>query len=209
MLTFELRLILETPLHIGSAPSETPHVFTRDVRGRPCISATMLKGLHRAMTEQVANALKLPICNPPIAAQMCHPITGKPACPVCRIFGSPWLPGRIRYRTLLATGTPVVESHIRAPRSRQRGVQLARHTVDYEVLPAGTIFSGSVDHQLSDPALLGLALAGLRSITTIGAGGSLGYGLCRVEARALDTSKHPVNDADLAAALRGLARPRP
>src|SRR5262245_59787323 len=149
MLTFELRLILETPLHIGPASPETPHLFTRDVRGRPCIPATTLKGLHRAMTEQVAAALKLPICNPPIAAQMCHPIAGKPACAVCRIFGSPWLPGRIRYRNLLATVTPVVETHIHGPRSRQRGVQLAQHSTEYEVLPAGTTFSASIDHQIS------------------------------------------------------------
>jgi CRISPR/Cas system CSM-associated protein Csm3 (group 7 of RAMP superfamily) len=211
MLTLELRLVLETPLHIGAATDtpDTLHSFTRDVRGRPYIPATTLKGLHRAMTEQVATALNLRICNPPLSAQMCHPIAGKPACPVCRIFGSPWLAGRLRYRNLIAGTAPIVEHHIQASQSRRRRVQLTRHTSQYEVLPAGTVFSGQVDHQIADPALLGLALAGLRSITTLGSGGSLGYGLCRVEVRALDASKHPVNDADLAAWLHQLVRAKP
>lgn len=211
MFTLELRLVLETPLHIGGA-ADTPdslHTFARDMRGRPYIPATTLKGLHRAMTEQVAAALNLVICTAPTSAQMCHPIAGKPACPVCRIFGSPWLTGRLRYRNLIATSTLIIENRIQASHSRRRRVQLTRHTAQYEVLPAETIFSGQIDHQIAEPALLGLALAGLRSITALGSGGNLGYGLCRAEVRALDVSGHPVNDSDLAASLRQLARAKP
>jgi len=211
MLTLELRLVLEAPLHVGPITNspDALHSFTRDVRGRPCIPATTLKGLHRAMTEQVASALGLPLCNPPVATQMCHPITGIPACSVCRLFGSPWLASRLCYWNLIADKTPIVENHIQASQSRRRRVQLTRHTAQYEVLPAETVFTGQVDHQITDVALLGLAVAGLRSITTIGGGGRFGYGLCRIEVKATDASGHPANDADLAAALRQLVRAKP
>ena len=61
---------------------------------------------------------------------------------------------------------------------------------------------------IADKALLGLAVAALRSIRTIGAAHSAGYGLCSVEARALDSMGHPVSTRELADALQVLKQQR-
>jgi len=136
---------------------------------------------------------------------MCHPLNGQTGCVVCRIFGSPWLPGLIHYRDLVANVTPVVDLRVAAPQSRRRGVRTGQYQQKREVLPGGSVLNGHLDHLIQEPALLALALAGLRSITAVGAGHSRGYGISTVEARALDALKRPVDEAELAAALRRLA----
>lgn len=209
MLTLDLKITLETPLHIGTGDeSASPPTVTRDVRGRPCIRAVTLKGIHRATTEQIAAALGLTVCNPPLAWRMCQPLAGETACAVCRIFGSPWLPGRVFYRDLTTTATPVVDTRIRASQSRRRRVRLSIYEQPREVLPVGATFTGQVNHLLSDNAALALALAGLRSMTALGAGNATGYGMCRIEVRALDGVSRPVDESALAAALERIkARP--
>ena len=201
MLTFDLHITFESALYS----------FVRDSRGRPCIPAATLKGAHRYQTEQIAVALGLYICTPPVPETMCQPLgTGKKAaCAVCRIFGAPWLPGSIYYQALVATTTPVLHSVVRLPQSRQRRVQVQRHVEPREALPAGTTFQAQLSHRITDPALLGLALAGFRSITSLGAYRTSGGGHCRVEVRALDDSKRPVNELDLVAALRNLVPQAP
>ena len=216
MLTLDLRIVLVSPLHIGagSDPSNAAGAqrFARDARGRPCLRASTLKGLHRASTEQIARALGLPVCHSPIAAQMCQPCAGEPVCAVCRIFGSPWVPGRVFYRDLIAASAsdkPGVDRRVRAAQSRGRRVRLAVYEQSREVLLVGVTFSGTINHLLHDEGSLGLALAGLRAIPAIGAGSAAGYGLCHVEVHALDASNRPVDESALAAALERLRAGRP
>ncbi|MEP7286399.1 MAG: RAMP superfamily CRISPR-associated protein [Chloroflexota bacterium] len=204
MLTIDLKITATTDLHIGvgSSSGSMPMMLARNSRGRPCIPATTLKGLHRAAAEQMIAALGLWVCDAPIVTRMCHPlhgqINGQTACMACQIFGSPWLPGRIYYRDLVAAREAITVTRTRSAQSRQRGVRLALKTEQYEVLPAETIFTGQIQHTLTDKALLGLALAALRSIRLVGGDG----GLCSVEAQALDSGKQPVSENDLADALR-------
>jgi CRISPR/Cas system CSM-associated protein Csm3 (group 7 of RAMP superfamily) len=212
MATVDLKITLQTPLHIGAGsitPDGTATMtvrFVRDARGRPCIPASTLKGLHRLTTERIAAALGLPVCGTPAASHMCHPTGGQAACVVCQIFGSPWSPGKIYHRDLAVNVTPLTRTRIVAPQSRRRRVQIERRHVNYEVLPGGTLFSGRLDCLFQDSALLALALAGLRSITMIGGGSAIGYGLCTVEALAFDVLNRPVDEAELADALRRLAK---
>lgn len=203
----ELKITFHTPLHVGGGDTSADGVklFARDVRGRPCIPASTLKGLHRASTERIAAAIGLRVCHPPDAAQLCHSTAATSACAVCRIFGSPWLPGSLRYRDLVLPNattsvTPIIETRETAAQSRRRGVRLRYESSRREVLPAGTTFSDHIDYLLGDPALLGLALAGLRAITVIGSGN--GAGSCTVEAKAFDATKRPVDESQLASALR-------
>jgi CRISPR/Cas system CSM-associated protein Csm3 (group 7 of RAMP superfamily) len=211
----DLKLTLDSPLHIGigaSANPGDPHRIVRDARGRACIPATTLKGLHRAATEGIALALELPVCNAP--SQMCQPMNGQVACVVCRIFGSPWLPGIVRYRDLVvtstATGASQTESRVTAPQSRRRRVQLDRVAVEREVLPAGLTLNGRIELLTQDRALIALALIGVRAVTALGGGKSTGYGLCTVEAAAFDSARQTgrdseaIEDSELAAALRQL-----
>ncbi len=210
MALFDVKITLEAPMHLGTAEQRTGTPETqsvpllRDFRGHPCIPATALKGLHRIATEQAAAGLGFTICESSETRHMCQPLAKQPFCVICQIFGSPWLPSRIYYRDLPATGTPINEIRVYAPQSRLRGVQKGRYYAVLEALPAGTVFTGQFDHMIQDPALLALALIGLRSITAVGAGRSTGRGLCRVEAKTLDAAKRPVNEGELAAALRQL-----
>ncbi len=212
MATIDLTITFSTPLHIGNGtqtgPSGPVNTIVRDGRGRPCIPAVTLKGLHRAATEQIAAGLGLTICDAPIAAHMCHPTHGQEACAVCRIFGSPWLPGVIFHRDLTTTATPIVGTSVSAPQSRRRRVRMALHNRNREALPGGLALSGRIDHMIQDTALLALALAGLRSITAIGAAKAIGYGLCSVEARAFDAFRRPVDEAELARELRQFQQAR-
>ena len=203
MPTIEFTLQLDSPLHIGNG--ETPGVFARDARGRPCIPATTLKGLHRASVRAVSVGLGLRACESSTPEQMCHPLPPEQACPVCLIFGSPWLPGRLFYRDVLCSAQTVEDTRVVMPQSRKRQVAVGRFTTLRETLPANTSFSGRIDlhlDQRNDPALLALALLGLRAITRFGAGSAHGYGLCHVEARALDDARLPILDSDLADALK-------
>jgi hypothetical protein len=139
---------------------------------------------------------------------MCQPLAGETACAVCRSFGSPWLPGRIFYRDLTTNAAPIVENRIRAAQTRRRRVRLSVYEQQWEILPAGVTFSGQINHLLSDNGSLALAVAGLRSITAIGAGTATGYGLCRIEVRAVDAVNRPMDESALVVALeRAQAKP--
>ncbi len=208
MASIDLKITLQAPLHIGagSRTADGTAPFARDARGRPCIPASTLKGVHRSATERIAAALGLPMCGAPDASRMCHPTGGQAACVVCRIFGSPWLPGKIYYRDLVANVKLLTVTRFVVPQSRRRRVQIERRHLNHEVLPGDTQFSGRLDCQVRDAALLALMLAGLRSITLIGGGSAAGYGLCTVEALAFDAANRPVDEAELADALRRLVK---
>jgi hypothetical protein len=202
MLTLDLKITLETPLHIGTGEeSEIAQPVARDSRGRPCIRASTLKGIHRAATEQIAAALGLSVCDATLARRMCQPLPGETACAVCHIFGSPWLPGRIFYRDLTTNAAPVVDTRVRAAQSRRRHVQLSIDEQAREILPASVTFAGQVNHLLSENVSLALAIAGLRSIRALGAGSATGWGLCHIDVGALDGESRPVDESVLAAAL--------
>src|SRR5258708_34424438 len=94
--------------------------------------------------------------------------SGHAGCVVCPIVGSPWLPGSIYYQALAATTTPTIAMVVTVSQSRQRRVQLERHVTQRAALPAGTRFQAQLNHRINDPALLGLALAGLRPILAYG-----------------------------------------
>jgi CRISPR/Cas system CSM-associated protein Csm3 (group 7 of RAMP superfamily) len=168
-----------------------------------------LKGLHRAITEDVAGALGLTVCGARDMNQMCQPLGKQAACVICRLFGSPWVEGMMRYRDLLTTASPYTATLTHAPLSRQRRVQIGRSIASREVLPAGTTFTGQIDLVLENHALLALAILGLRSITVLGADKAAGHGQCTVEAKATDATKRSISDADLAGALQQLIRGKP
>jgi CRISPR/Cas system CSM-associated protein Csm3 (group 7 of RAMP superfamily) len=206
MLTIDLKIVTEAPLSIGTGDTADNAIssFVRDLRDRPCIPATTLKGVHRDAVEKLALAFGLRVCNAPYAIQMCHPLQGQRPCVVCQIFGSAWVQGRIFYRDLVSTSATEKIVKIRTTQSRRRRVSLNRERKLFEALPAGTTFTGIIQHLLGDKALLGLAVAALCSIRSIGAGRSAGIGLCTVQARALDSMKRPISERELVDALQQL-----
>jgi CRISPR/Cas system CSM-associated protein Csm3 (group 7 of RAMP superfamily) len=204
MLTIDVKLIFDSPLHIGNGREEQPRPLMRDARGRYYVRSAAIKGLHRTASRHMASGLGLTICE-----AGCYPLDGKKPCIVCQLFGSTWVEGRLYYRDLLVSATPTPETAVisRSAQHRQRCVRRSSTQYELETLPAGTTFSGQIDYLIADRAQLGLALAALRSIQTVGAANAVGYGLCRVEAFAFDKNKSRLNEQDLASAL-GKLRPR-
>ena len=197
MTVIDLKLTLQTPTHIGQGVP-----FVRDNRGRPLLSAATLKGMHRAATEKLAAGLGFTVCDAPVPEHMCHPLRG--LCVVCQIFGSPSVPGRIFCHPLTTSAVPIGVEVARTSLSRRRRLyQTTTHSA-YEVLPAGTTFTGEIKHLIGSKPLLALGLAALRTIQSIGSANSIGYGLCSVEATALDSSQMPISDRELADALKDL-----
>jgi CRISPR/Cas system CSM-associated protein Csm3 (group 7 of RAMP superfamily) len=116
------------------------------------------------------------------------------ACPVCRIFGAPWVPGRLRFERLTLSGpdeiVQVLEERQRRtgqpPRtthrygvaiSRRRGVAEDALLYTTELFEPGThlAFSGKLRGPLS-PEEAALVVAGLRLIPAMGRGKSGGLG---------------------------------
>jgi hypothetical protein len=198
MPSLTLEITMTAPLHLGVSADGLQ--IALDSRGDALLTATALKGAHRASTEQIARILTLRVCD--LLADPC----GADPCAVCRIFGSRWTPGLMRYRDLTAPGAVTTITRTRAAQSRRRGrhEQRIATTETHAVVPAGVVFKGTLHHFIGDPGLLGLSLVGLRAIAALGAGSAQGWGACQVRASLFDNLNRPVDEDLLAAALRRL-----
>lgn len=110
------------------------------------------------------------------------------SCPVCRLFGSPWLAGKLRVRDL-----PIDERTWAGRVEVRDGVGIRRDThtaaknvlYSYEAVPAGARFNCQILIENANDVELGLAMLGLRELQrgrlTIGGGNSRGLGKVRLE----------------------------
>jgi len=194
MTTIEVTLTFQTPLNIGSGAQQgtlADRAIIKDHKGWPYVPASAFKGRLRHTVEQIAAALNARVCV--THKEMC-PIDGD-FCPVCRIFGSPWLPGRLRFARLNLIGPDWLIKRLQArrnpPRTTQRsGVALSRRrgvaedTLLYttELFEPGTdlLFRGQLVGDLH-PSEIALVSAGLKLIPAMGRGKSGGLGWFRVE----------------------------
>src|SRR5258708_7066259 len=108
MATIDLTIHFDTAFHLGGDNSRFS--VARDSRGRAVIFASTLRGIHRAAVEGIAAALGLDVCNSSVAVLMCQPLPGQSVCAACRIFGSPWVSGRIYHPDLVTNAAPQVET---------------------------------------------------------------------------------------------------
>jgi CRISPR-associated protein Csm3 len=118
---FEVELIFSTPPNIGSGGQEgalADRGFIKARDGWPYIPATTLKGRLRHAVERVARGLGEQVCD--THHKMCRERTE--ACPVCRVFGSPWLPGPLRFTDLTLSGPSILVEQ----RKNQQHPQYAR-----------------------------------------------------------------------------------
>ncbi len=93
------------------------------------------------------------------------------SCPVCRLFGSPWLAGKLRVRDL-----PIDEKTWTGRVEVRDGVGIRRDTrtaakgilYSYETVPAGARFACQILIENADEVELGLAMLGLRVCSWVG-----------------------------------------
>src|SRR5512143_3974677 len=103
----DVRLTFDGPFNVGSGAiggSLADKPLTRDTRGLPMVPASTFKGRLRHEVERLAPILRpsepLP-CTSPAAETMCQ--GDVEPCLVCRLFGSPWHPGKLIFSDLTLT----------------------------------------------------------------------------------------------------------
>jgi len=219
MVTIDLTLTFQTPLNIGSGAQRgtlADRAMIKDDRGWPYVPTSALKGRLRHAVEQVAAGLEQRVC---ITHQNMCPDESGYVCPVCRIFGAPWIPGRLRFTRLTLSGPKelvrLLEDYQRQTRqpprtshrygvalSRRRGVAEEALLYTTELFEPGTLleFSGALSGDLA-VAEAALVVAGLRLIPALGRGksGGLGWMTAKTVVKADDTIW---DEATLRAALR-------
>lgn len=114
-------------------------------------------------------------------------------CSTCRLFGSPWLAGRLFFSDATPTGDTAAPVEIRDGIGIDRDSGVAREAshYSYEALPASLRFAFRLEaHNLdeSDQALLALALSEWqRGAVPLGGGAARGLGVARMTLQSVQT----------------------
>ncbi len=198
----------ETPVNIGgySAPTFVDCPFRRDRDGWPFVPASSLKGRLRHECERLARALGYQVCHGPDPREMCRG-AGNSVCPICRIWGSPWIAGNI-YPADLVLERPPGLGEAAPPSDIRYNVSLSRHrrvaedarlfTTELFLPGIPLTFSGVWEARLSLRELV-LVEAGLGAITALGRGKTGGLGWCTIRVQTEVWSEgdwHPITAAD-------------
>ncbi len=184
-----LTVTFETPVNIGGygAPTFVDRPFRRDRDGWPFIPASSLKGRLRHECERLARALGNTVCHGPNPTEMCR---GKKqdACPVCQIWGSPWVMGSVYPADLtlerppeLGDAAPPSAVRYNVSISRRRRVAEDARLFTTELFLPGIplTFSGVWEATLSLQELA-LVEAGMGAITALGRAKTGGLGWCAI-----------------------------
>ena len=194
MVTIDLTLTFQTPLNVGSGAQRgtlADRAMIKDADGWPYVPASALKGRLRHIVEQVAAGQGQRVC---VTHQNMCPDESGYVCPVCCIFGAPWIPGRLRFARLTLSGPEELVKLLKdrqrqmhqPPRtshrygvalSRRRGVAEENLLYTTELFEPGTLleFSGTLSGDLT-VAQAALVVAGLRLMPALGRGKSGGLG---------------------------------
>jgi len=190
----KLRVHFDGTFNVGSGAmggSLAQRPMLTDWRGLPMVPASSFKGRLRHTCKQLAEALGQQTCDDPVAETMCQPEAGQEPCPICRLFGSPWLESPLAFTDLtLVEPAFLAEARIPPRTSLRYGVGLSRRSrvaqeqllYTTEVfLPGGTVtLAGEISGQADDKDL-GLLVAGLENLLTLGSGKTSGMGWCELE----------------------------
>lgn len=189
--SLDLKLTFDGPFNVGSGAlggSLADKPLVRDARGQPVIPGSTLKGRLRHEVERLAPVLlpdERPPCTSPVAERMCQ--GDQEPCPVCRLFGSPWLPGRLTFSDLVLVD-PKFEypppGHLRygVGLSRRRRVAEDQLLYTTEVVAPGVplTFHGTIRGEV-DEVDMSLLQAGLESLFALGGGKTAGLGWFELE----------------------------
>lgn len=189
-----LELEAVTGIRVGAgratAAEATDAPLLRDPRNRPLIPGSSLKGSLRSAAERLLRPLGASLACDVVADRCLARIRGREPtseeleslCVLCRLFGNPYLGGRLILEDLVAEDErTIVRDGVAIDRRELKQAQGLKY--DYEVTPPGSRFRGRV--RIDDPeahetglvlALLDLADQGL---VTLGGGASRGLGRLR------------------------------
>jgi len=121
LLTLDIRLSLDTPLHTTGSRRlwGVDKASAISVDGKYVIPATSLKGFLRANAEALLTSWGLPICLAPQPTTMCHDLQN--LCLVCQVFGNPRRMAPLKFAELrpLDEVSPSVRSGVSISRYRR------------------------------------------------------------------------------------------
>jgi len=189
MISIMVTLNFSAPPNISSGAQEgtlAQRGFIKARDGWPYIPASAFKGQLRHAVERAASGMGRTVCT--THRRMCQ--EWALACPACRIFGSPWLPGRLHLVDLVLSGPPELVSRRETSRiyplhgyrygvslNRRRKVAGDQLLYTTELFEPGVpvAFSGEMvgDLELVDA---GWIVAGLNLFAAIGQGKTGGLG---------------------------------
>jgi CRISPR/Cas system CSM-associated protein Csm3 (group 7 of RAMP superfamily) len=181
--------------HIGSGYGYAGRIdrrLLRDVQGLPYVPGSTLKGKLRHAAREVAAALGYRMCR-----EYCLPQEGQVPCAICRVFGSPFLEGKL----FLSDASCAVEENPAlgvtdwgeraAPRiwDERDGVAIDRktrtarpgHLFRTECAPAGLKLRATLTGDLDEETEVPLLRAAVKTLGWLGADSSRGLGGCRCE----------------------------
>lgn len=210
----ELNIKTQSPLHIGSGLGWAGIVDRTVVRNgakAAYIPGSTLKGKVRYHCERLARRLneKLTCGN-----SICK--TDK-RCIICRLFGSPFMPGSLTFHDALLVeelGGELAKSHLNTRTnvqiSRARRVALEQHLFTSEHAVPQLLFTSTVEGNLPAKSTEGLVdddlpfeiwllLSGIRLVEMLGGGCSRGSGSCLITPQKLQ-----VGENDLTATIERL-----
>jgi CRISPR/Cas system CSM-associated protein Csm3 (group 7 of RAMP superfamily) len=207
----DVRVVFKTTFNVGSgalADSLADKPTVKDGAAMPILPGSSLKGRARHECERIVRSLTgndSIVCHGPSAESMCplDPIRLRlddrvKACPVCQVFGSPWLPAAAQFPDLrwehqdeFGEERPpdtMIRHGVSISRTRRVAEEQRLFTVETFAPTRETAFIGRIGGDFTDNdreryGQVGLLVAGLRSITSLGGGRSRGTGWCRVEAK--------------------------
>lgn len=196
-----------TALRIGAGQSstatETNLPVIKDALGAPYIPGSSFKGVLRSRIESLLRSINsAAACNPVLEDERCIHLdtmneqkakfkdddlgltqwVEEQTCLACSLFGSTWLASRAQIKDWQVDRRYWFSQYlIRDGVSIDRDTETAGDKLyyNYEVVPAGTVFNGTIIVENGDPWQLGLLLLGLREFNQglpIGGGTSRGLG---------------------------------
>jgi hypothetical protein len=201
-----LQITFQTPFRVGSGLGRglgVDHTAVRNAEGLPYLPGSLLKGCLRSLCKRLA--LTVPaefggdICQTQAKTEVCKPPAGQEPCIICRLFGSRFWAGALRFgngeldepwrtaqRLRLAVCPGRLDPWLGQPRhqvrlNRRRGVAQAQFLFCGETLAQDLTFTAKVTllRELT-PVEQGLLDGGVQLLTHLGSQKARGLGQCRL-----------------------------
>ena len=209
MIEIHYTLQVHSPLRVGTGIGKAAYLdntIVRDAYGQPFIPGSTIKGKTRAAMFRLAGALGLTTHSVFDEPNGCL-ADGQPVCDICRIFGSPQIPGNLYFdnvvlhediQKVLEVLDDDLRSHHLAPKAalsfgqnirtnvaldRRTRTSLADHLFSTESVGKPLIFRGSIRAEecaaLTERDTACLVLV-LQQITHLGGARGRGMGRCEI-----------------------------
>ncbi|NSW58077.1 MAG: CRISPR-associated RAMP protein [Armatimonadetes bacterium] len=196
----------------------------RDLFGRPFIPGSSIKGVVRSYVERIVRTVACPerkawaTCNPTARDGGCvTSITNMDDqqihdahCPVCRLFGSPWLASKVAFADATVVGETWFGRYLirdGVSIDRDTGTAADARKFDFEIVPGGTEFNFQLRADNASDRELGLLYLGISALQrkelALGGMTSRGPGLIELVEPEWKCTRFDPSADDLVAGLLG------